>query len=70
MRQTAGQTSWLIEAYQGSDSRDEKATLSNFLDRQTDIVAYRSAVCNKKGSSRVHWILGRSHAKIQKIRNI
>ena len=41
---------------------------SNLREGQTDIVAYKGAI--KRSSSRVHWILGRLHAKIQKIRNI
>ena len=49
----------------GPDSRDEKVIClsSNFRDRQADIVAYRGAVFNQKGSPRVHWTLGRLHAK-------
>ena len=44
---------------QGLDSRDENmiCLLSNFRDKQTDIVAYRGAACNQKGSPRVHWNL-------------
>ena len=51
----------------GPDSRDEKVIClsSNFRDRQADIVAYRGAVFNQKGSPRVHWTLGRLHAKNQ-----
>ena len=37
---------------------------SNFRDRLT-VVAYRGAVCNQMGSPRVHWILGKLHAKNQ-----
>ena len=42
---------------QGPDSRDEKVIcfLSNFRDRQTDIVAYRGAVCNQKSSPIDYW---------------
>ena len=45
----------------GPDSRDEKviSLSSNFRGRQSDIVAYRDAVCNRKGSPRVHWIQGK-----------
>ena len=32
---------------------------------ETDIVTYRGNVCNQKGSPRVHWIIGRLHAKNQ-----
>ena len=39
--------------------------LSNFRDRQTGIVAYRGAISNQKGSPRVHWKIGRLHAKNQ-----
>ena len=53
-----------------SDSREEKVICrwSNFRDRPTDIVAYRGAVCNQKGSPRVHWIYGGLHAKYQEMR--
>ena len=30
---------------------------SNFPDKQTDIVTYRGAVCDQKGSPRVHRIM-------------
>ena len=52
---------------QGPDSRDEKKInlLSNFRDIQTDIIAYRGAICNQKRSPRLHLFLGTLHAKKQ-----
>ena len=44
--------------------------LKNFRDRKTPIVAYRCALCNQEGSSRVHWILGRFHKIIKGLKKI
>ena len=59
-------------SYGSLDQRDEKVIClsSNFRGRQTHIVAYRGAVCNQKGSPRVHWIYGGLHAKYQEMRKI
>ena len=50
-------------------SRDEIviSLLRNLRDKQTDILAYRGAVCCRMGSPRVHCILERLHAKNQGI---
>ena len=49
---------WLIKGPGSSDEKKE-CLLSNFLGRQTTIVAYGGAVCNQQGYPSVHWILGR-----------
>ena len=46
----------------GPDSRYEQVQCL-FRDRQTDIVAYRLAVCNLKGSLTVHWVLDKIECK-------
>ena len=38
---------------------------SNFPDKQTDIVTYRGAVCDQKGSPRVHRIMEDDMQKIK-----
>ena len=52
---------------QGPNLKVEKvmSLLSSFRDRQAEIAAYRSNVCNQKGSPRVNWTIGRWHAKNQ-----